>query len=432
MSAMKTETILALSARDIAARVAGGELTARVVLEAHLEQIAATDGPIMAWQHLDPAQARAKADALDRQGAKGPLAGVPVGIKDVIDTADMPTGYGTRVYDGFRPPWDAAAVSLTRSADGLILGKTVSTELAMASPNKTRNPHNPAHTPGGSSSGSCAAVAAGHVPLAYGTQTSGSVIRPASFCGVTALKPSFGLINTVGIKVLCHSLDTLGILARGIEDAAHAAAALSGYMALAQLTPSPRPRLAVLLGTRLEKADPASIETVSRLAKLAEVSGAEVTFLKPPAWYDGIFDLHEAVMGWEVTNSLASEIRDHRGDLSPVTRAMLEDQGRVTEARYRAALEALPEIRHQMDDLLSRFDALLTLAAPGEAPEGTATGDPIFNRLWSVLQVPLINLPGGRGPKGLPIGVQLVGARGADHRLASAALWLEQLQKVRP
>lgn len=429
---MKSETILALSAREIALRVASGDLTARQVTEAHLDHIAATDSPVMAWQYLDPAQARASADALDRRGAKGALAGVPVGVKDVIDTADMPTGYGTKIYDGFRPPWDAAAVSLTRSADGLVLGKTVSTELAMASPNKTRNPHNPAHTPGGSSSGSCAAVAAGHVPLAFGTQTSGSVIRPASYCGVTALKPSFGLINTVGIKVLCHSLDTLGILARGIEDAAHTASVLSGYKALATLTPPARPRLAVLPGTRLEKADPASTETVLRLKARAEQAGAEVTFLDPPDWYDGIFDLHEAVMGWEVTHSLAAEIRDHWQGLTPVTRAMLEDQARVTEPSYRAAQVQLPALRTRMDDLLARFDAVLTLAAPGEAPEGTATGDPIFNRLWSVLQVPLINLPGATGPTGLPIGVQLVGARGADHRLASAALWLEQMQKALP
>ena len=422
---MQPHDIVKLSARDMAAAVAAGALSARAVAEAHLERIAAVDGPVMAWQHLDAAQVRAHADRLDRNGPKGPLAGVPIGVKDVIDTAEMPTGYGTTIYDGFQPPWDAPAVQIARDAGALIFGKTVSTELAMASPGKTRNPHNPAHTPGGSSSGSCAAVAAGMVPLAFGTQTSGSLIRPASFCGVTALKLSFGAINTVGIKVLCHSLDTLGILARNIGDAATCAASLSGRLDLARLTPPQRPRLGVLLGTRLDKAEPAAVETVHRLAAIAAASGADVTVLPAPAWFDGIFDLHAAVMGWEVTQSLAFEIATHWQGLTPVTRAMLEDQGRTTEPEYRAALGELQGIRLLMDALLSRFDAILTLAAPGEAPEGTATGDPIYNRLWSVLQIPQVCLPVGKGPKCLPIGVQLVGARGADHRLASTALFME-------
>jgi Asp-tRNA(Asn)/Glu-tRNA(Gln) amidotransferase A subunit family amidase len=422
---MKNTDILALNVREMAAAVASGALTVRAITEAHLERIAETDGPVMAWQHLDAQQARVAADTLDAAKVKGALAGVPIGVKDVIDTADMPTGYGTTIYDGFQPPWDAPAVQITRNAGGLILGKTVSTELAMASPNKTRNPHNPAHTPGGSSSGSCAAVAAGMVPLAFGTQTSGSVIRPASFCGVTAFKPTFGSINTVGIKVLCHGLDTLGIIARNIGDAAHCAAVLTGKSELAALASPARPRIGVLLGTRLEKAEPYAIETVNRLASLAEAAGADVTVLAAPAWYDGIFELHEAVMGWEVTQSLASEVSRHWGELTPVTRAMMEDQGRVDERRYRAAMTEIPGIRHLMDSILSRFDAVLTLAAPGEAPEGMPTGDPIFNRLWSVLQVPLICLPAAKGPKGLPVGVQLVGARGTDHRLASAALFLE-------
>lgn len=415
-----------LSARQIAEQVGAGRLTVERVAKDVLERIAATDGPVMAWQHLKPDVLLASARAMDRAGPRGPLAGVPIGIKDVIDTVDMPTGYGTRIYEGFRPPWDAACVQLSRDAGALIAGKTVSTELAMASPNKTRNPHNPAHTPGGSSSGSCAAVAAGMVPLAFGTQTSGSAIRPASFCGVTAFKPTFGLINTVGIKVLCHSLDTLGIISRGIDDGALCVAALAGRADLAVLAPPVRPRLAVLLGTRLEKAEPCAIEAVRQLARIAESAGADVTVLDPPAWYDGIFDLHEAVMGWEVTRSLAFEMRQKWDGLSAVTRAMLTDQARVTEDRYSAATAELPGIRYLMDALLGRFDAVLTLAAPGEAPEGMATGDPIFNRLWSVLQVPLISLPASRGPKGLPVGVQLVGARGADHRLASAALFLER------
>ncbi len=422
---MRNSEILALDARNIASAVASGTLSTRAVTEAYLERIADRDGPVMAWQHLDAAKARATADAMDVAGAKGALAGVPIGVKDVIDTADMPTGYGTSIYEGFQPPWDAPAVQITRNAGGVILGKTVSTELAMASPNKTRNPHNPAHTPGGSSSGSCAAVAAGMVPLAYGTQTSGSVIRPASFCGVTAFKPTFGAINTVGIKVLCHGLDTLGILGHNIGDAAYCAAVLTGKSELADLTPTARPRIGVLLGTRLEKAEAYAIDVVNRLASLAEASGANLTVLPAPSWYDGIFDLHEAVMGWEVTQSLLSETSRHWDRLTPVTRAMMEDQGRVDEARYRAAMMAIPGIRLMMDAILSRFDAVLTLAAPGEAPEGMSTGDPIFNRLWSVLQVPLICLPAGKGPKGLPVGVQLVGARGADHRLASAALFLE-------
>lgn len=415
-----------LSARQIAEQVGAGRLTVQKVAEDLLDRIAATDGPVMAWHHLDPDALLAAARAMDRAGPRGPLAGVPIGVKDVIDTADMPTGYGTAIHEGFRPPWDAACVQLSRDAGALIAGKTVSTELAMASPNKTRNPHDPAHTPGGSSSGSCAAVAAGMVPLAFGTQTSGSVIRPASFCGVTAFKPTFGLINTVGIKVLCHSLDTLGIISRGIDDAALCVAALAGRADLASLAPPVRPRIAVLLGTRLDRAQPCAIEAVEVLARSAESAGADVTVLDPPAWFDGIFDLHEAVMGWEVTRSLAFEMRQKWDGLSAVTRAMLTDQARVTEDRYAAATAELPGLRYLMDALLGRFDAVLTLAAPGEAPEGMATGDPIFNRLWSVLQVPLVCLPVTRGPKGLPVGVQLVAARGADHRLASAALFLER------
>lgn len=422
---MDNRDILSMTARDMVQAVTDGRLTARVIAEAHLERIAEIDGPIMAWQHLDPDQVRANADRIDAQGAAGPLAGVPLGVKDVIETAEMPTGYGTRIYDGFQPPWDASCVQLAMDSGALVFGKTVSTELAMASPNKTRNPHNPAHTPGGSSSGSCAAVAAGMVPLAFGTQTSGSVIRPASFCGVTAFKPTFGLINTVGIKVLCHSLDTLGVIARNIGDAAACAAALAGRAELAELDAPRRPRLGVLLGTRLEKAEPCAVDAVELLARLAEEAGADVTTIAAPAWFDGIFDLHEAVMGWEVTQSLAYEIRQRAADLTSVTRAMLEDQGRVTEDRYRAAIQVLPGIRHIVDALVSRFDAVLTLCAPGEAPEGTATGDPIYNRLWSVLQVPLVALPVAKGPKGLPVGVQLVGARAEDHRLASAALFLE-------
>lgn len=420
-----TRDIPSMTARQIAAAVAGGRLTARAVAEAHLARIAAADGPVMAWQHLDPLAVRAAADRLDATGAKGPLAGVPLGVKDMIDTADMPTGYGTVIYDGFRPPWDASCVQIARDSGALILGKTVSTELAMASPNKTRNPWNPAHTPGGSSSGSCAAVAAGMVPLAFGTQTSGSVIRPASFCGVAALKPSFGLINTAGIKVLCHSLDTLGIIARNIGDAAACAAALSGRPDLADLTPPRRPRLGVLLGTRLDKADPAALDAIHRLAALAGAAGAEVVTIPPPGWFDTVFDLHEAVMGWEVCASLAYEMRARGDGLTPVTRAMMADQARVTEPRYRSAMAALPGIRAMADVLLGGFDAVLTLAAPGEAPEGMATGDPIYNRLWSVLQVPLIALPVTKGPRGLPLGVQLVGARGMDRRLCETALFLE-------
>ncbi|MFS2222353.1 amidase [Pantoea sp. B65] len=418
------QAILALTARELAAQVQAGQLTATAATEARQAEIARRDPTILAWQTLAAEQALQAARALDARPQKGALAGVAIGVKDVIDTVDLPTGYGSALYSGFRPAWDASCVAMARRADAIILGKTVTTEFAMASPNQTRNPHHPQHTPGGSSSGSCAAVAANMAQVAYGTQTSGSIIRPASYCGVVGYKPSFGTINSTGAKVLSHSLDTIGVITRNLRDAGFASAVLASQPALNIADASYKPRIALFRSSNWAQAGAESHAALEFAATRLATAGASVAEVATPQHFSELFAMHDAVMGWEVTHALAFEHR--RAEISEVTRRFLDFKAGSTLAQYQQAMAKIGQWRASMQALMDGYDLFLTLAAPGEAPEGLAsTGDPAFNQVWTLLHTPCITLPAWRGPQGLPVGIQLVGRIGEDARLLQCAAWIE-------
>jgi Asp-tRNA(Asn)/Glu-tRNA(Gln) amidotransferase A subunit family amidase len=418
--------ILALSARAVAARVAGGDVSAEAVARAYLDRIAARDAAIEAWVSIDREPVLAAARARDGAGTGGMLAGVPVGVKDVIDTADLPTGYGSALYAGHRPAADASCVALARGAGAVVLGKTVATEFAMASPGKTRNPWNPGHTPGGSSSGSCAAVASGMALMAFGTQTVGSITRPAAYCGVVGYKPSFGLLPRAGVKPLADTLDTLGIITRDVRDAAYCTAALAGRSALVVPEDPRPPRIGIFPTSRWALAEAPAREAMSRTQAAAEAAGYALRDLSVPGWFDGLFALQDAILGWEVAQSLAHERLACADRVAPATRAFFETRIRTTADEYDAALAVLAGIRPLVDDLFEDVDVLLTPAATGEAPEGLeSTGNAVFNRAWTLLHLPCITVPVGLGPRGLPVGVQLVGRLGQDARLLAAAAQVE-------
>ena len=409
-----------LTAQEAVAEIAAGRLTSEKLVAACLERIEAREPVVGAWIHLDPKAALAEARERDRAPARGPLHGVPVGVKDIIDTADQPTAYGAAAYEGHRPTADAACVALVRQAGGVILGKTVSTEFAYFTPGKTANPHDPAHTPGGSSSGSAAAVGDRMVPLAFGTQTAGSVIRPASFCGAVGYKATFDALPAVGIKVLAQTLDTLGVFSRSVADLALMRAALVG----APAAPAPRkssPRLGLC---RTAQWGSAARETKEAVEATAGALGAEEIELAPE--FETLIEGQQTIMAFEAARAFAWEAR-HRADrISARFLAMLDEGRAIPYERYQRAQKEAAACRRALADVFTRFDALLAPAAPGEAPKGlSATGDPLFNRMWTLLGNPCVTLPGRKGPNGLPVGVQFVGARGEDDELLSLCAWAE-------
>lgn len=401
---------------------AAGRLALRDYLEACLERSAAREPKIRAWVCFDAAAARRAA-----QAAAGPLAGLPLGVKDVFDTADFPTTYGSPLYAGHRPAVDAAAVALARAAGCVLPGKTVTTEFAYFHPGPTANPRNPAHTPGGSSSGSAAAVAAGMVPFALGTQTAGSVIRPAAFCGVVGYKPSFGAVPTYGVKQFGWSLDTVGVFARDLADAALLTEIVSGLPLRPAADPD-TPRLGVCRTPHWGAADDAAKATLERAAAAARRAGAEVhDVAMPPACAHLLAD-QQTVMAWEGARALAHERRTARDRLSAPLRDLTDAGAAMPPDAYLEARMRTRTARAAFDALAGELDAVLTLPAPGEAPKGlAATGDPLFNRIWTLLGGPCLTLPAGSGPAGLPLGVQLVGGRDTDARLLAAGAWLERV-----
>jgi Asp-tRNA(Asn)/Glu-tRNA(Gln) amidotransferase A subunit family amidase len=413
-----------LTASEAVARLSAGTLTAEALIRGCLDQTR-EGAEVKAWAWLDPEQALAQARAVDRAGRTGPLAGVPVGIKDIIDTVDMPTEHGSPIYRGNRPFADAACVALIRASSGVILGKTVTTEFANRHPGVTVHPHNHAHTPGGSSSGSAAAVADFQVPLALGTQTGGSVIRPSAFCGVIGYKPSFGEFSRVGVKMQCHNLDTLGIICRSLEDVALLRGVLLAQQPRHIDRSSAAPRIGFCRTPAWEYADADTHALLERTAAVLAAAGASVreVTLNPA----DILDHHQRIFEFEASRNYAYEYEAHGEKLSPALRDGLLARGRALPLpAYIEALETAEAFRRNLNDIFSAVDVLLAPSAVGEAPEGLgSTGDARFNAIWTLAWTPCVTLPAGNGRKGLPLGIQLVGLRFRDEALLDAAAWVE-------
>ena len=412
----------ALGAAEAVALLAKRELSAEQLVRDCLSRIEEREPAVQAWEALDADGALREARRIDGLRERPLLCGLPVGIKDLIDTADLPTAYGSRIYRGHQPSADAACVTALRKAGAVIIGKTVTTEFASYTPGKTRNPHDPQRTPGGSSSGSAAAVADGMVPAALGTQTAGSVIRPASFCGVIGWKPGFGTFSMAGIHPLAPSLDTLGFFVRSLSDVPLLLAALAGARVR---PPPPAPQKLVFGLCRTESwplAEPSTRKAIEDAASALESSGAEVREITLPQSFDGLLAAQVAIMGAECARSLHPEYEAHGSALSTRLREDLAAGRAVSPQQLLAARTQAEECRAEIDRLLGPLDAILTPAAAGEAPVAlSGTGDPAFCRIWTLLGTPCVSLPVLRGPAGLPLGLQLASARGADERLLAAA-----------
>ena len=412
-----------------AALLARRELRAVDLARACLDRVAERDGEVQAFAHIDPDAALAQARALDAGPIRGPLHGLPLGVKDLFDTAGLPTAYGSPVYAGHRPAADAAAVALCRETGALVLGKTVTTEFAYFQPGPTRNPHDGAHTPGGSSSGSAAAVADHMLPLALGTQTAGSIIRPAAYCGVLGYKPSWGRVPRAGVKSLSEALDTVGGFGRCVRDVALLGAVLTGdarlHDGLGGLDGASAPRIGLCRTPEWPLADEDTQAAWSRASAALAPDAALLADLELPDGLLGLVALQKSVMAFEMARALSHERLQHRARLSDRLLALFDEGLAIPGAEHAANLARAAAARQHADALFDRFDVLLAPSAAGEAPAGTAaTGDPLFCRGWTLLGLPCVHLPFAHGRLGLPIGLQLVGRFGEDHRLLAAAQWV--------
>jgi Asp-tRNA(Asn)/Glu-tRNA(Gln) amidotransferase A subunit family amidase len=413
-----------LSALDLARRIEAGELTPRNAVELCAEAIAAREKDVGAFAALDLDAARRAADAPGL--AALPLRGMPVAFKDIFATADLPTQYGSPIYAGYRPPADASAVALTRRAGGVVIGKTVTTQFASLVPSVTCNPHNLAHTPGGSSAGSAAAVAAGFVPITFGTQTAGSVIRPAAFCGVAGFKPSYRLIPMVGVKDVSWHLDTAGLFGAGVADVAFAAAAVLDRDLRVDRAAPAAPRIALTRTHLWQEASAAMQKAVEAAGKIAAAAGAKVTALTLPPILEDAYEAQYTIQDYENVRALAFEYDRHRDRIDPLLRDHLTAALAITADQYDAARRTASRGRQALADAMADFDVILTPSAPGAAPAGLgATGNPMFNRLWTLMGAPCVNVPGLRDNE-LPLGVQIVGRFGRDRLTLEAALFVEQ------
>jgi amidase len=416
-----------LSATEIARGIAAKKFTAEDVVRDCLARIEAREPVVHAWATIDPDYALRQARELDRGPSRGALHGVPIGVKDIIDTADLPTEMGSEIYKGNRSFSDAACVAIVRAAGAVILGKTVTAEFAGMSPGPTTNPHNPAHTPGGSSSGSAAAVADHMVPAAFGTQTGGSVLRPAAYCGVVGYKPTFNLINRAGIKFAAENLDTLGLLANTIDDVELITAVLVGK-APANRTLARAPRLGLCRTPLWDTAAPETMAAIEDSAKRLAAAGASVREITLPEEFSRLYHAsRETINNYERSKSMAADWANHGARISKVLGDRIKLGMASNHADYVAALQLAEQCRSQIAETFEGIDAMIAPCVKGEAIPGLAhTGDPAFQQFWTVLYVPSLTLPTHRGPTGLPVGIQVVAQRYADDDLFACARWIWQ------
>lgn len=412
-----------ITARGLAAAARAGRISAETITRIFLDRIEARDGPVKAWAFLDPERAMAEARARDRAGLGGPLAGLPLAVKDVVESGDMPTEYGSGAYPGNRPARDASCLHLARAAGAVALGKTVTTEFATMSPGPTANPFDPGRTPGGSSSGSAAALGAGMALLAFGTQTSGSTVRPAAFCGVVGYKASLGRIDRTGIKPLAESLDVLGVMARDVRDTGLLASVVARDPSLGVIeTPSE-----ISAALFLPEQSGAELSAAGREALLivSEVLGGLLA--RPtPLWWDGLGPAQDAVFGWEASAALAPERETMWDRVSEISRGFLARQAQSTLAGWQAGIAAREAALADLEALFGPHEVLITPPAPGIAPEGLgSTGNAAFNLRWTLLGTPSLSLPAGLSPEGMPLGVQIVARPGQDAKLLAVAAAIE-------
>ena len=434
-------TLFELSATEAISKIRNGEITSEELVHACLNRIEEVDAEIHAWTHLNPDYALEQARELDvrRQGGGplGPLHGIPIGIKDICDTSTLPTENGTVLDSGRQPNEDCRVVSLLREAGAVVMGKTVTTELAAYGPGKTRNPHNPEHTPGGSSSGSAAAVAAQMVPLAIGTQTNGSVIRPASYCGVVGFKPTHGLIPRTGVLVQSAPLDTVGTFARSIEDIALLTEILVSYdprdrhtrpraqPPLIETASQEPPLTPVLAFCRTAFWDQAENEMQEAFAELVEILGDDCHEVPLNEPLDHSIEMHGNIMCADLAKNLAGYYERGKDKMTDTLCKMIEFGKNVSAVDYNKAVEGRDFLNSSLNSVFDHYDVIITPAATGEAPFGIdSTGNPVFNTLATYCGTPSITLPLMEGPKGLPLGIQVIAPRYDDARLLRTANWL--------
>jgi Asp-tRNA(Asn)/Glu-tRNA(Gln) amidotransferase A subunit family amidase len=407
-----------ISLADLQRRIAQGDLSPERAIAQSLEAIAAQEKTIGAFvchnEHVGAASA-------------GPLRGIAVGIKDIMDTADFPTEMGSIIYKGFRSRGDAAVVMALKAAGASIIGKTTTTAFASSDPTATLNPRNTAHTPGGSSAGSAAAVAAGMIPLALGTQTGGSVIRPASFCGCAAIKPSYRLLPTVGVKCYSWTLDTVGLFAAGVRDVAHGLAAMTGRDEFLPQASVPTPRIGVVTQDFAGGPEAESVEALQIAAKAAERASASVRALAIPKIVAEAWSAHTIVQEFEAHQALAWEYRENYDAMAPQLRGRLDESKGITPAAYDEAMRITGEARRALTKVFEDVDVLLAISAPGAAPKGLgSTGDARYNRLWTLMGTPCVNVPAHIADGGLPVGVQIIARYGDDAKALAAARFVEE------
>jgi Asp-tRNA(Asn)/Glu-tRNA(Gln) amidotransferase A subunit family amidase len=429
------EMLYRLSLREAARRIREGTLSAAELTRACLTRSSRLEPRIQAWEHLNAARALECAEALDEGRAKGtapsPLHGIPVGIKDIIHVAGMPTTMGSPIYEGQAAGETAPVVERLIDSGAVVLGKTVTSEFAYYTPRKTRNPWNPDHTPGGSSMGSAAAVAAGMTCVALGTQTNGSVVRPAAFCGVVGFKPGHGAIDTRGMLAFAPTLDTVGVFARSAADAAALAATIVGPQCRVTGVISPLqrpPRIAALRSPVWNVAEEAQKEMFASNIKALRRSGAVVEETELNPLFAAAHDAQRRIMAHEGALNLGPIQRTHRDRISARLNDFLDEGAAISHARYREALELRSRLQAEFARIADNFDAFVTPPAPGEAPATLAeTGNPTFCTIWTLLGIPAINVPVGLGPHGLPLGLQIIAGAGQEDALLTIAAYCEQV-----